>query len=262
MRKFGTIYLLLVIASLFPAAVIADDDFSDAGALFAAGRYEEAALEGEEVAGTDGLALAARSHLVMARFYVTGDDRIEHIMAALSDAERALALSPDDANAALQVAIAWGFRARYEDKAAHARKSKTFIDQALALDPQYPHAHAALAGWNGEVVSRAGGFFANLLFSAKRKRMNEHFDIATSLAPNSIWILSARAETLARLGKRDDRTNAIRLLNDALMLTPADHFEGLLRDYSRVLLAAIETGDKPEIEHALEEYCLCDTPAN
>jgi len=260
-RKIATILLLLIMAQL-PFVSFADNAPKSDAALFAEGRFGEAALSGEAAGTSESLALAARSHLVLARFYVTGDERSNHIMAALRDAQAALALDPNDANAALQVAIAWGFRARYEDKSSHARRSKKFIDQALALDPDYPHAHAALGGWNGEVVSRAGGFFAKLLFGAKRRIMNEHFDIAANLAPNSIWILSARAETLARLGKADDRVSAIRLLKEALSLTPADYFEGLLKDYSQVLLAALESGERDEIKRALDDYCLCQLPAD
>ena len=76
--------------------------------------------------------------------------------AALTFAQRAVALAPRDAVNVLSLAICYGKLGTYADtrtKIEYSRLVKQYAEQALALNPDYDYAHHVLGRWNYEVAS-------------------------------------------------------------------------------------------------------------
>jgi hypothetical protein len=167
--------LLIVLCMLVgaPAPLVAAG-LGDAEARYGRGDMAGAAAVGRSLASAKGFALAARATLVEAVYLSPAADKQALVEQAAADAEAALARDPRHVDAHLQLAIALGQLAELEDPlSAHvngyASRGKALIDQALALDPDNPWAHALLGMWHLRIVARAGDALAASLYGASRK---------------------------------------------------------------------------------------------
>jgi hypothetical protein len=167
--------LLIVLCMLVGApAPAAAGGLGDAEARYTQGDMAGAAAVARSLASAKGFALAARATLVEAVYLSPEADKQALVEQAAADAEAALARDPRHVDAHLQLAIALGQLAELEDPlSAHvngyASRGKALIDQALALDPDNPWAHALLGMWHLRIVARAGDALAASLYGASRK---------------------------------------------------------------------------------------------
>jgi tetratricopeptide (TPR) repeat protein len=89
--------------------------------------------------------------------------------AALTYAQRAVALRPTDPVNVLSLAICYGKLATYADtrtKIEYSRHVREHAERALALDPAYDYAHHVLGRWHYEVASlgAATRFIVKLIY--------------------------------------------------------------------------------------------------
>lgn len=257
MVRFPILTLLLVLGALanFSTMALAQNvSFEDAVAKQNQGRYYQALEIASQLNTADGLALAARSRLILVRFYLETEDRLAQIELALEEALKALAIDPTHLEGNLQAAVAWGLKARIRDKASDARKSKTYIDLTLKYHPQSAWGWAALGGWNGEVVQRAGGFFARIMFGARRKISQASFNKSIELSENKIPFYLSYARSLLKYKGDKYRPEAIKNLTLIEELEPQNHLDKITIKFAAHLLRALETKNEEELERLLDDF--------
>jgi tetratricopeptide (TPR) repeat protein len=123
-------------------------------------------------------------------------ERQESLLAeALSYAERAVQLEPNNAVNVISLAVCHGKLATYADtrqKIAYSRLVKEAAERALALDPNYDWAHHILGRWHYEVASIGSTkrWLANLIYSdlpeASFERAIAELKRAVELSPESV----------------------------------------------------------------------------
>jgi hypothetical protein len=235
--------LLLLFAAPPQAAT-----FADAESAFNAGQFAQAAALAGALHTADGDALVARAELVLAAYLAPPAERNGHLSEAETAARRALERNPDHVEAMLHLVIALGYRARQlsplaAHSAGYGREAKALIARALILAPDDPWTHGIAGGWNGELVTAAGGFLAKLFYGASRQRMTAAFARAMTLAPGNPAIRVEYAKVLLRLDAERHAEEARALLASASALHPANAFEGLLQAQGARLLSAMDHGD-------------------
>lgn len=254
MRLFLQTFLLFALCGLQSAlAQPAADDLEqvfDSGAYGEVVRQVEAAAEQDP--GARALAIGARAQLMIARYYTPVEEQMQAIERGLALARRALAADPDSVEGHLQTAVALGLRARRTESMADVREGRRHIRAALEREPGNPWALAALGGWHGEVVTRAGGFFAGLFFGASRTEALEYFRRALDLDPRNIPLQSGFGRMLLRLDRNDYESLAREHLKTALSIEPGNHFARLNQRLSRLILDALEARDDAELERLLK----------
>lgn len=150
--------------------------------------------------------------------------RTELAKTALSYAERAVALQPNNAVNVLSVAICRGqvaFFGGVRSRVEAAREVQAAAERALALDPAYAWAHHVLGRWHREMVElgRIARLWVNLFYGGlppgSLATALEHLDRAVALEPNELAHHVERGMILVDL-KRP--TEARRALEQALAL--------------------------------------------
>lgn len=197
------------------------------------------------------LALAAQAQFIVAQFFAEGTCRLALIKQSQDDLSQAPEPSP---LIILQSAISWGLHARYTGKFSSVRKSKNLLEQVLELEPDNPWALAALGGWHGEVVAKAGGFIGMLFFGARRKHMSRLFNKAMSIKPDDIPLLTAMSSTLLRLSRKAEVEQATEMLNHVSSLEHEGVVDLLLQNQANALLSALAEKNRNRLSLILEHY--------
>ena len=248
---------LLALLWLLVAAPAHAATFVDAERAFNAGHFAQASALAGALHTADGDALTARAELVLAAYLAPPAERLSHLSAAEAAARRALNRDPDNVEAMLHLVIALGYEARRVSpfaahSAGYGREAKQLIARALELAPDNPWAHGIAGGWNGELVSAAGGFLAKLFYGASRQRMTAAFARAMTLAPDNPAIRVEYAKVLLRLDADRYAEEARALLAAAAAMRPANAFEALLNAQGSRLLAAMDAGTAAVAETLVE----------
>ena len=242
-------FLVVVGAFWGPAAAT---DFEHARELYARGDFEMAASEATALESVDGYALAAQALLVNALFLKEGEDRLEAYYRALELAKAGLEIDPDHINSHLQAAGALGLQARAKSSGQLARDARVHLERVLELDGEHALALAALGGWHGEILHRAGRFLGKIFYGASRKSVFENFDRAISLRPDLPSLQIAYAKTLLRFPAAH-RARADTLLNVAIALPPPNKVEALWQVYGRLIVEVLKTSDKKRLSELLKD---------
>lgn len=250
------IMVLLLLAAGMPIRAAAEDGYAAALALYDAGQYEAALKAAESIGDASGLALAARSQLVLLRFFLPPQEKEAALHRAIELTRRAVELGPDHLEANLQSAIALGYRGRLDHSTRDARRARRHIDKALEVDPDNPWARAALGGWNGEVVIEAGAFLARALFNAGRSDAIENYEAAIKAAPDNIPIHASYAKMLLRFERKRYYKRAEQLLVETLATKHHNAFDKLITDEAAEILKTLRSGD----EEALHQLLIRTAP--
>lgn len=222
---------------------------ADAGSLFAAGQFAAAADEARMEADADGFTLAARASLVVAAYEVDNKEKaLRLIDEAITDANRALRLSPRHVDAIVQKAVALGYRAQLTTSPGTAKRARNLMERAAQHAPSEALVWAALGGWHGESVAELGRFVAGTILGAKRAASIEAYERAIELDPQSPVWRTLYAISLVGMGYGDEEARLRRLLVPATLRPANDAFERLMQVRAERLLAVVDDEDVLEDE--------------
>jgi tetratricopeptide (TPR) repeat protein len=252
-------FILIAFFLLQPMQGRADDlSFKSAFDKQNKGLFFESLQAASQIKTADGYALSAGTRLILVRFVMTEEERLQNIDIALADALNALKIDPRHLQGNLQAAVGFGLKARIIDAIENARKAKFYIDQALEFHPQSPWAWAANGGWHAEVVQKAGVLLGAVMFSAKRKISISSFQKAIQLSENPIPFYLAYSQTLLRTHKKEDRVQAYSLLRKTVLLAPQNQLNKIAQQLAKQLLLALDKQDEYKLDQLLENFA---TPA-
>ena len=246
MNKSVLLTCLMVACAFAPAGTACAQSIEKARALYAEGRFMEAAYLARALDTSDGHALAADSLAIHGYYVAPEGERAGLFRRAEESAREAIRLDAANPQAHLQLAHAMGRQAQVSGalKAlteGYATKVRDAIQEALRLDPKMAAAHVSLAAWHAGAVG-AGGFFAGLLYGASEEEALAHFERALELAPRDKSALFEYALGLLSLGADKYRARARGLLERAVRLPPKDAFERLIHQKAVERLAAMDGG--------------------
>ena len=237
----------LTIVSMFLLAGTAGaQSIEDARAVYAEGRFMEAADLARVLDTSEGYALAANS-LAIYGYYIAPDSEKEGLFRRAEEfARKAIRLDAANPEAHLQLAHAMGRHAQVigmlealsEDYASQVRDA---IQEALRLDPDAAAAHLSLGAWHAGAVS-AGGFLAGLLYGANEEDALAQFERALELAPQEKIVLLEYALGLLGLDADDNRGKARDLLERAITLPSNDAHDRIIHRKAVERLAALDGG--------------------
>lgn len=218
-RFFQRGVLGLWLLSLFVGAYAQS---ADGDRLFAEGSYAEAAdayLAAAEADPEDAAALynAARARTYQAR-ETEGDAAVPLYEEAVGYAQQAIELAPDDPEAHLALARAWGRLAQYRgvlESLNLASLIKRELDATLALNPDHDGALHALALWHASVP---------WVFGGRTEQVRPLFERAIEINPTVLHHLEY-GETLLELGDPGAARRQLELALELPAPTAADRAE-------------------------------------
>ena len=235
--RLGTCIALA--ASLWTAVALAQS-LETARAAFAEGRFAEASEIAAVLGTSEAFALAAEA-LAIHGFHVAEEaERQDLFQRAQALAEQAIALDDTNPEAHLQLSHAMGRYAQTIPRmqaGGLATRVREAMERAVALAPDFGHAHLSLASWHAE-ASR--NMMARMMFGASKKKAAEHFERAYALAPDDKAVQLEYGKGLLALSKRRNRDQARELFTQAAETPPQDAYEGILQEEARQQLAALD----------------------
>jgi tetratricopeptide (TPR) repeat protein len=177
------------------------------------------------------------------------DDSKKKIYAleSVTYAKRAIEADPQNSNAHLAAAIAYGDLTDFVDdrtKMEYSKVIKSEAEKAIELDPKNDYAYLVLARWNFEMTQLNPILrgFAELLYGqmppASQEKAIEDFQRAIALAPNRIIHHYCYGDALARLGRKEQ---AKAEFQKVLRLTASDKEE---RGYQQKASSGLKTLDR------------------
>jgi hypothetical protein len=240
----GPVVALGLLAGALPPIAAAGLDAAEA--RYQQGDMAGAATLARALGSAEGFALAAQATLVEATYLSPEDGKQALFTQAAADAEAALTRDPNHIDAHLQLAIALGQLAELEDPVSahvngYARRGKALIDQALALDPDNPWAHALLGMWHLRIVERAGDALAESLYGAHRARGVALCEETLAEARGTAALKYGCARLLLELDPDQFAGTAEETLAAVKEAEPRDAADRLVQAEAARLLAALET---------------------
>lgn len=233
-----------VLLGLLLAAPARAETVERAQVAFASGAFLKAAQAGEASQTPVGLSLAARAllaHCVTAE-QVEARPLIER---AIANAAAALREDSQSVEARLQLSLAIGMKARRMSvpealRAGYAGKGKKLLQEALALAPNEPWAHALMGGWHLEVLRRGGPAGAAMV-GAGFERGVAAFERARALAPDDATITLHYAAALLQLDPEKHKERVAGLLAVASRARADDAFEADMQAEARALADVLKS---------------------
>ena len=243
--NFPIIARLAALGLVLAAAGANARSLDEAKSAFAEGRFVEAAGIAEAAGTSQGFALATRALAVYGHYEAPEEDRKELFERALQLSEEAVRADSANPEAYFQSGHALGRYAQTIGVMTALRKglggkTREMFEATLALDPDHALAHLALGGWNADIVDRAGGLPARVMYGATKKKAIARFERALELAPELKVVLLDYALRLPKLDKKKGRARAKELLSKAVGLPVGDVYGGFVHDRAVAELAALE----------------------
>lgn len=225
------------------ALALATPAFADAAASFRDGKWPAAITQGRAEATPAALVLAGRSQLTIAA-YETRDkaQALAQVQRAEADFDAALAKNPGDVVAAMQKAVAIGYRAKLTRSPGLGKDARARFEAVRDAHPDYAIAWSAVGGWHAGAIATLGNFMASTMLGAKSGEIERNFSQALKLDPNSPSLRTIYAMMLLDLD-RGNATKAAGLLNGIGTLPARDGFDALLRAQGVQLATALKAGD-------------------
>ena len=135
-----------------------------------------------------------------------------YALESMAYAKRAIEADPQNSEAHLAAAIAYGVMTDFVDdrtKIEYSKLIKSEAEKAIGLDPKNDYAYLVIARWNFEMTQLNPILkgIAELLYGqmppASQEKALEDFQKAIELAPDRMIHHFCYAEALARLGRKD-----------------------------------------------------------
>lgn len=239
-------YTLGLLISLLLAMPSFAADISSIHTQMAAGHYEAAYIEANELETSEGYALAAEV-LLTEIMLGQAEKNKKHAKRARKRAKSSLELDPENKHARLQYAIADGFVTREAgDVSAWMKKlpqkTRKIIEAYQGDYPEDPRGKALMGAWHLAVVRKAGDKNAQKWFDASIADGRNLFLDARSTQPTDIIIGINYAFSLLALDPEDfpDSEEARRVLSLMVQLKPQDHLGQTLQSYGKEALNRID----------------------
>ncbi len=215
-----------------------------ARAAYSEGRFVEAAEIGEALGTSEGFALAAESLAVHGYYLAAEDEQPELFARAISAADEAIRLDPENPEAYFQSAHAIGREARTVGvmealNRGYARRTREAAEEAQRLDPEMAEATLTMASWHAEIVNKMGGLVARVTYRATRQNALDYYEKALELAPDEIAVYLEYANGLLLLGRNRNREQARELLLRGIEIPPRDAHDRILHELAVQRLAAL-----------------------
>ncbi len=255
LARLGAVFFILI-GGFYPTWP-ASATFEEAEKLFVEGDFPAAADLAAELGTAEGLALAARASLAHMDFTAAPDERSDTVRLAERFARDALAKDANHVEALLHLSIAIGHKARERGAiVAHfqglAREGRSYLDRAIALDPDNSWGYGMLGAWHMEIVRHAGNGLAGLVYDADAAEGIALFEKAFDLDPDNLLLNEEFAIALLALDAKNHAQRAAGHLRKALGLAPRHRLEELAQARARAALAAVESGDQREVSRLIE----------
>ena len=170
-----------------------------------------------------------------------------YALESVAYAKRAIEADPQNSNAHLAAAIAYGDLTDFVDdrtKMEYSKVIKSEAEKAIELDPKNDYAYLVLARWNFEMTQLNPILrgLAELLYGqmppASQEKALEDFQRAIALAPNRIIHHYCYGDVLARLGRKEQAKAEFQRV---LRLTASDKEE---RGYQQKASSGLKTLDR------------------
>jgi len=206
-RLFRAIPSTVFISLLLIVPSVSSEIIDEAVALMDDGNFLEAAEVFNSVGTSEGLALAANALAIHGYEIATEEEKAKLFLRAISYAEKAVELDPDNSEAFLQVSHTLGRYAQIIGVAkalsgGFAEKTKSAMEKAISLDPENYRAHLSLGAWHAEIVA-AAGFMANLLYGANEDDAISSYQMALELEQKSNIVHFEYAIGLMKFGEKN-----------------------------------------------------------
>lgn len=225
------------------ALALAGPAHADAAASFRDGKWPAAITQGRAEATPAALVLAGRSQMTIAA-YETRDkaQALAQVQRAEADFDAALAKNPGNVVAAMQKAVAIGYRAKLTRSPGLGKEAKARFEAVRDAHPDYAIAWSAVGGWHAGAIATLGNFMAKAVLGAKPTEIDRNFNQAMKLDPDSPSLRAMYAMTLLDLD-RGNAAKAANVLAGIGTLPARDGFDLLLRAQGVQLAAALKAGD-------------------
>ncbi len=237
---------LTIVCMFVPAGTAGAQSIEEARAVYAEGRFAEAADFAQALDTSEGYALAANS-LAIYGYYMAPDSEKEGLFLRATElARKAIRLDTANPEAHLQLAHAMGRRAQVTGilkalKEGYASQVRDAVQEALRLDPDRAAAHLSFAAWHAGAVSN-GGFFAGLLYGSNEEDALAHFERALELAPREKIVLLEYAIALLSLDTIGNHAEARDMLKRAIKLPSKDAHDRIIHRKAVERLTALDGG--------------------
>jgi tetratricopeptide (TPR) repeat protein len=220
-----------------------DSQVQDAWRAYHEGRYTDAVEIGTQAGGA-GLVVAAFAATIYTQYVADDSDKEQLFKQAIEIAERALEANPESANAYYMYAVAIGRYSQFINiiealAQGIATKIKDAILKCLELQPGHVEGMVTFAGWNAEIVDKAGAMMANLTYGAKKQQALDTFEEALALQINSPVPAIEMANGLLLMYGDLELERAEVLLTSAVGVEPADAMQYLDIKKAEKLLAEL-----------------------
>ena len=248
LRLNGVFAFWLIVSAAAP--------FDEASRLYKNGEFLKAASLAETMDTASSLALAARATLAHAIYITPPSRRAVEVRRGEILARKALAITPNDVEANLQLVIALQQKASEATLInayvkGYASEAYSHLETALKEAPNDPWANALLGGWHFEIVHLAGTVASRYLFKASLREGRAAFTKALALMPGSIILQYEFARALLLSNADKNRTEAMLLLTAALTETPTNYLDKIIAARARSVLDTIKSGSSLDTSRIL-----------
>ena len=255
MIRFFNIIVLCLAFAVTPVAHAAD--LEEARVYLTSGDYDLAFSQAQIVGDVPGILLAVEA--LNSKILIGNSDNVKKdAKLAMKMAQQVLELDPDNKDAKLLYAIAYGFYGRSASPFKAWRKKlpqkiRAAIDQAYAANPGEPHSYALIGAWHLSIHARAGASTAKRLYGASKEQGIAFYKKALEAAPQDILITGNYALMLYASDPERHEDEVRQLLTDIQSATPKDATEEqiltILADINKQL-------DQPDIAKSSAEAFL------
>jgi tetratricopeptide (TPR) repeat protein len=221
------------------------------------GQYQSAYEQGLALDNAQGMVLAVEA--LNAQLLLGGqDDPSKLAKRALKLAKRARALDPEDKEAGVQYAIAYGFYGRHASAFKAWRKKlpqkiKAAIEDAHDRNASDARVEALRGAWHLSLLYRAGSWNVGKRYGASIAVGQKHFDTALALKPDDILINSNYGLMLYVLGPEQYKARTQYLLETAVATQPLNAVERDVQTRMAAILTTMKT-NPAEALHAAENF--------
>jgi tetratricopeptide (TPR) repeat protein len=245
-RGFGLLPAILLAGLCSPLALAASQE--EAQTHYDEGRYGEAADMGASLQTADGYTLAAKSLIGKTSLTLRKDRSMDEVNQAVTYAEQAIEIDPENLSAHLQFATGLGMRGRMISKVraqleSLPERAHEHLEIGIELAPDHAWANAFLAAWHLEIVRNGGATLGKAIYGAEVEIGLAMYDRALTLQPMSPVLPYEYAQFILALNYWEFHEKAEGLLEMAGDIPAKNHQERAVHDRIADLREGLEAED-------------------